>query len=318
MTDFFAQLAARYRGDAGVLRPRVPFRFEPVTTSLAAAGPAGEAAAESRWPSAEPHPVGPRRPPARPAEPAAHGGSRRGHSVQGPGDARSAISVTRPARPAGAGAEARAEPGGLVSRPGDAPRRRSHPAAAGEAPALAERAVRWDTAQAGQAAASVRPALPQPGPAPGARVRASAAGPEPAAEPSVTRERGLRPAADPDESATGSVTPAGADADTGHSRRNLATAVPPAPPGGAARELAVAAPAPADRRPPGDRRAQAHGAGEVRGPDKESITVQVTIGRVEVRAAPPAAPERPASVAPAGPSLADYLRRRSRSAGASS
>lgn len=330
MTDFFAQLAARYRGDAGMLRPRVPFRFEPVTMPLAAAGPAGEAAAESRWPPAEAHPVGPRRPPARPAEPVAHGESRRGPSAQGPADARSAIS---PVPPAGAGAEAGAEPGGPVTRPGHAAQQEGHRAAAGRAAAPAERraaapaehVVRQEVAQAGPAAAAASPAVlrPEPGPAPGARVTAWAAAPEPAPERAVPPERRRpRPAAGPDEPATGPVTgpvpPAGAGADAGHPWRHPATALPPAPPGSVAHELAVAAPATARRRPSGDHRAQGHAAGEVPGPGRESITVQVTIGRVEVRAAPPAAAERPASAAPAGPSLADYLRRRSRPAGASS
>ena len=52
MTDFFAQLAARYRGDADVLRPRVPFRFEPVSASLAAAdlpGRRGPRSPAGRW-----------------------------------------------------------------------------------------------------------------------------------------------------------------------------------------------------------------------------------------------------------------------------
>lgn len=84
MTDFFAQLAARYRGEAGTLRPRVPFRFEPVSPSLAAAaltGPAAAGPAEAgpgRAPGADPGAgswlktqwpqirTGPRRPQIRP------------------------------------------------------------------------------------------------------------------------------------------------------------------------------------------------------------------------------------------------------------
>jgi hypothetical protein len=70
MTDFFAQLGARHRGEAGVLQPRVPFRFEPVSASLAAADLTGGSAAEPGWRA--PHPDWPfRRPtgPARPDEP---------------------------------------------------------------------------------------------------------------------------------------------------------------------------------------------------------------------------------------------------------
>ena len=64
MTDFFAQMQARYRGGAGVLRPRVPFRFEPVSMSLAAADLTGGPAAEPGWRGA--HPDGPLRRPAGP------------------------------------------------------------------------------------------------------------------------------------------------------------------------------------------------------------------------------------------------------------
>jgi hypothetical protein len=72
---------------------------------------------------------------------------------------------------------------------------------------------------------------------------------------------------------------------------------------------------------PGGRRAWAPGLGpaEPSGPGQESVTVQVTIGRVEVRAAPAdgrAAMERPASARGPAPSLADYLRQRSGSTGA--
>ena len=157
MTDFFAQLAARYRGDADVLRPRVPFRFEPVTMSLAAAGPAGAGAAESRWPLAEAHPVGPPRPPAGQAEPGVHGESRRGPSAEGPADAGSAISpVTGPVPPAGAGTAAGAEPGGPVTRTGHAARQESHRAAAGRVAASAERAVRREVTQARRLRRSAR------------------------------------------------------------------------------------------------------------------------------------------------------------------
>ena len=54
MTDFFAQLQARYQGEAGVLRPRVPFRFEPVSVSLAAGDLTGGPAAEPGWRGARP------------------------------------------------------------------------------------------------------------------------------------------------------------------------------------------------------------------------------------------------------------------------
>ena len=92
MTDFFAQLAARYRGDADVIRPRVPFRFEPVQPSLAAADLTGEPAAE---PAA--YPERPHRRPGGPAGPGEHDDLRRGSPARGPaadaGDVRPAAGV---------------------------------------------------------------------------------------------------------------------------------------------------------------------------------------------------------------------------------
>jgi len=120
-----------------------------------------------------------------------------------------------------------------------------------------------------------------------------------------------------------SVSPAGASlvakkeaAVSPDSRLRLPTpvllAIPPAaahlasPPGIATpRRRSVAMPV---QRLPGDGGHSPYGG--------EPVTVHVTIGRVEVRAAAPAPREHSHRPEPTGPTLADYLRRRTHSAGA--
>lgn len=322
MTDFFAQLAARYRGEADVLRPRVPFRFEPVGASLAAADLTRDAAASSEWPGA--HPQRPFRRPGGPGRhdepwhaPAAGGGNLRTAGLGS--ELAMAVGIGRAGRDAGRAMAAPAETAEPETARRAAPRRAA-PRSAGAWPGQAE-------AAAAGAAALGRTAVPGPaerGALPERHTVASAAEPgvaepgvaEPgAAEPGMAAQvvwwdRRSGPGGDPDEA------DAAAGADAGRSGRRSQLMLRPEPPGNPGRQLSGAAPAPARGRPSDQRRAQGHAVGEPAGPGQESITVQVTIGRVEVRAALPASKAVAAPRSPAGPSLADYLRHRSRSAGA--
>lgn len=319
MTDFFAQLAARYRGEAGTLRPRVPFRFEPVSPSLAAAaltGPAAAGPAEAGLGrpgpgarrgsrrgllaedavAADPHGAAPAADPAR-NRAGGRGGTRPGSGPalpDRPGAALLAPGARRPARqdpaatwpvPSPAGPPGHAAPGGALLPGQDA--LLTGAAAVRSGTATARRGTA--TARRGTAAREPEPAALRPLPASRRAARPAAA------EPKAASAAVPRTADDPGEPAAGP----GQDA-----RRR--------PPGRAGREPGVLAPE------AGRRQARGYIAAGPSGPAQESITVQVTIGRVEVRAAGPApaprARERPA----AGPSLADYLRDRSRSAGAAS
>ena len=345
MTDFFAQMQARYRGEAAVLRPRVPFRFEPVSVSLAAADLTGGQAAEPGWRRA--HPDGPfRRPggPARSDEPwtglAAGDG---GQPAAGP-EPDSAITMAAGPEPAGlrpvrrvglsreqvtaadlsgTGPADGAAPGGTW-RPGQGPGAGGADAttARQEAPLARDRAPGLMPSPADRAAVLEPPVLepPERGTAPGRQAVAWTAelgtgrpGAAAWAAEQVARPERRSGPGDPDEA---DVT---TDADAGPSRRRSPSVLRPGP-AGSSRPLSADAPAPVRRRPADQRWARDHVAGEPLGPGQDAITVQVTIGRVEVRAAPPAArvaatpPPRPS----AGPSLADYLRHRSRSAGARS
>jgi hypothetical protein len=69
------------------------------------------------------------------------------------------------------------------------------------------------------------------------------------------------------------------------------------------------------RRGVGNRIQQIPGDGGPALDGGDPLTVQVTIGRVEVRAAAPAPHKHSQRLASTGPTLADYLRHRSRSAG---
>ena len=344
MTDYFAQMQARYRGEAGVLRPRVPFRFEPVSMSLAAADLTGGPAAEPGWRGA--HPDGPlRRPggPGRAGEPwtglAAGDG---GQPAAGPEpEPDPAITMTagpqpaglRPVRRAGPSREqvAAADLSGTGPADGAAPggtwRPDQDPGAGGADATTArpEAPLARDRAAGLMAWAPDRPAVlespvrepPERG-TPSARQAVAWT-----AEPGMGRPGAAAWAAElvaRPEWRSGPGDPDGADAatdaDAGPSRRRSPWVLQPEP-AGASRPLSVAAPAPA-RRPADQRWARDHVPGEPSEPGQDAITVQVTIGRVEVRAAPPAARAAAAPPSSAGPSLADYLRHRSRSAGARS
>jgi hypothetical protein len=351
MTDFFAQMQARCRGEAGVLRPRVPFRFEPVSVSLAAADLTGGPAAEPGWRGA--HPDGPfRRPggPGRAGEPWT--GLAAGDGVQpaaGP-EPEPAITMTAGPQPAGLRPVRRAGPsreqaaaadlsgtgpadgaapggtwrpdqdqgaggaGATTARPG-APLARDR--AAGlmappdrppvlESPVLELSVLEPPVLEPERGTPSARQAVAwtaEPGPG---RLGAAAGAAELAARPQWRPGRGDSGGAD-----------ATTDADAGPSRRRSPWELQPEP-AGASRPLSAAAPGPARRRAADQHWARDHGPGEPSGPGHDAITVQVTIGRVEVRAAPPAARAAAAPPPSAGPSLADYLRHRSRSAGARS
>ena len=335
MTDFFAQLAARYRGEADTLRPRVPFRFEPVSPSLATAALTGPAAAEAGpgqpWPggrrgsrraflagdvptadaltadaltadpaAADPHRAGPGADPAG-TRTGGRGGTRHGSGpvpdtpvaarlAPGARRARQDPAATGPAR-SPAGPPGHAVPGGALL-PGQ------YALPTGAAAVLSETAAAGSgSAAAGSGSAAGERGTADPGPELAVLRPRTAPGRAPqraATEPKAASDAVTRTADDPGE-------PAGPGRDT---RRR--------PPGRAGREPAVLAPE------AGRRQTRGYIAAEPSGPARESITVQVTIGRVEVRADTPAATPRAKERPAAGPSLADYLRDRSRSAGAAS
>jgi hypothetical protein len=331
MTDFFARLEARYQGEAGVLRPRVPFRFEPVSASLAAADlTGGAAAADPGWRGTHPgrpfrRPGGAGRPGEPWADPAAGDG---GQPPAGPepepamagGPISAGLRPVRPARPlrdqaadadlSGTGrADGAASGGTWRAGQGPGPVKANAMEARQEVPSALDRAAVLEPTMlepAEQGAPAERQAVAWTA-EPGTGEPGTAAW---AAEQVARREWRSGPGGDPDEA------DAAADADAVRSRRRSQSALRPEPPGDPRRQLSMAAPAPARRRPSAQRWARDHAAGEPSGPGQESITVQVTIGRVEVRAAPPAARASAAPRPSAGPSLADYLRHRSRSAGA--
>ena len=321
MTDFFAQLAARHRGEAAALRPRVPFRFEPVGPSPA--GPIPQPAATSGWPPPRPgHPWrGPQaadddQPPVglHPAGPAGLLPELTADTGRNKMDAeRSGVPASghpgQPARgprreapdAAAAGPQTPAPPAG----PGTAPfapvsRAAALRPAAGRRPAPAAPAA-IPGAAAPEPAATPEPA-PLAGSPAGPRPATLAAGPGPGA---LIAWRGRRPGpGHPDE------PDAGEDRDAGRARASSPPVLRPRPAAHPGWPLTAAAPAQGRRRLTDQPRAQAHAAG----PGQENITVQVTIGRVEVRAAPPATRAPAAPRRAAGPSLADYLRHRSRGA----
>jgi hypothetical protein len=345
MTDFFAQLGARHRGEAEVLQPRVPFRFEPVSASLAAADLTGGPAAESGWRA--PHPDWPFRRPTGPGRadepwtgpPAGDGGEPAGPEPASAMAGRPRPAGLRPVHPAwplgdqaadmdvsGTG-RARGAASGRAWRAGQDPRSAVaarhepgtltlDPAAPGSAAAPKPAAV-LEPATVLAPAAVLKPAeLRAP---PGRRAVAGTVEPG-TVEPGTGRRRTAARAADLAALGDGRPGLAGDPDDedmaaAGQSLRRAESALRPDPPDHTRRQLSAVAPAPA-RRPADQRSARDHAAGEPAGPGQETITVQVTIGRVEVRAAPPA-PRAATSPRPAaGPSLADYLRHRSRSAGA--
>jgi hypothetical protein len=348
MTDFFARLEARHRGEAGVLRPRVPFRFEPVSLSLAGTGLAGADLAGVR--AAEPgrrraHPDWPLAGPVRPGEPwagaaVADGGQPAAGPEPAPAMAAGPRPVgLRPVRPAGpprdqtadtdlsATGRADGAAAGGTWRAGQGPGRgeTSAFAARQDAPPAPDRTAAPDRTVAPDRAAPHRAALDPAALDPaerGAPPRRQAAGRRAATwtadpgtgEPGAAEQITLRKwwsgsGGEPDEADL-------ADPAAGRSQPRSQPVLRPEPPGDPRRQL----PASASARgwPFDQRRARDHAADEPAGPGQESMTIRVTIGRVEVRAAPPA-PRTAAVPRPsAGPTLADYLRHRSRPAGARS
>jgi len=307
MTNFFAQLAARYRGEADVLRPRVPFRFEPAGPARTVAEFIPDADPPSRWPVPEPPSELPRppavadrrQPPAGPAVPGEPGTEDRSSGRPADAGPRTVLAGTTEPVPAGqpgrffpAPRPPQAAPPRLPSpaeRPGPAERAAIEPP--GSPAALAGRAVRWPADVAAPAAAA--PVL-QARPAPAAS-RRDVAG----------EERRPRPAAHPDD------LPSAAEPPAIGMRPDRPVSLSPATPGSV---IAPAAPMPR-RRGLAEHHARP-GAAAAPGPGRdESITVQVTIGRVEVRAGRPAPADRSAGRPSSGPSLDDYLRRRQGSAG---
>jgi hypothetical protein len=319
MTDFFAQLAARHRGEAAALRPRVPFRFEPVGPSPA--GPIPQPAATSGWP------------PPRP-----------GHPWRGPqaaDDDQPPVGL-HPVGPAGLLPELTADTGrnrmdaersgvpasGHPGQPARGPRREA-PDAAAAGPQTPAPQAGPGTAPFGPVsrAAALRPAPAAPAAIPGAAAPEPAATPEPVplAASLAGSLTGPRPAArdaGPGQAALAArrgrrpgpghrdEPDAGEDRDAGRARASSPPVLRPQSAAHPGWPLTAAASAQGRRRLADQPRAQAHGAG----PGQENITVQVTIGRVEVRAAPPATRAPAAPRRAAGPSLADYLRHRSRGA----
>ena len=400
MSDFFAQLAARHRGEAAALRPHLPSRFEPVSASLAAADLTGETVAGAGPVLAGglgPGGLRPDGPDLGDLRPGRLGpGGMRSVRLAGPGWGQAADGER------GVGAEpwdgawpdgtwpdgtAAADGAMLAERPphqeelvrrsadqansgpglwadGTAAGRVTRMGAAGLAAetgaadwaaktGAADWAAKTGAAETGAARLAVsrpgargtvgarswpgqlgaaRPGQTRTG-AEGAGSGPDAAGPGPGARPrgelaawgDAARAWGSAQAWSSGQPGSG-VSAAEADfaagPDGGPSGARPAVLRPARLPGAwpgdtGLRPVPVGQPAALGRRRvwPGPGRA----AGGPSGPGQDSITVQVTIGRVEVRAAPPAgraAAERPASTRGAGPSLADYLRHRSRSAGA--
>jgi hypothetical protein len=277
MTDFFARLADRYQGQGNVLRPRVPFRFEPAVTSLAAAPVTGEPAAAD-----------PGRPRRRADGPGARDGSR---GLLAPDPAQD----TPAQDPAGELAWSRAtDPGGIAPGPGRVAPDRTSTAALGP---TARRLTRAGP-QAGDETVAAPGTFSPNERADHAVAESDAPRARDAAAVSVSRRPAAqRPAVrDARTVAMGTVPPAGA--------RAAAEAIPRT--GADSGEPGTG--------PEASRRARGHAAAEPPGSAQESITVQVTIGRVEVRAAAPDAPARAASGPATVPSLADYLRGKSRAA----
>jgi hypothetical protein len=317
VTDFFAQLAARYRGDADVLQPRVPFRFEPAATALTAAGPLEDMVSEPARPAAE---AGPELPGGLAAGPFRHSPAWLA-GREGPDDPREG-----PSRRSPAGVRAVAGPlAGPVMTGGsdrDRPAARSVGASppryrltAGEQPpflaehpenpalgASLQASPPWPAARSPAARSpAAQPGTRRPAPVAPRETRALSAAPE--------REipRGSRQSRDVASSA-GSPD-AGSEPGT---RQYPAAMLLPVAPG---RQDTDAGPESTRSSQARRRQALSHPSA-ARPAGEEGITVQVTIGRVEVRAAPPVPAERPAERAATGPSLADYLRRKERSAGA--
>ena len=393
MTDFFAQLAARHRGEADMLRPHVPSRFEPVSASLTAADLAGDAAPGLTGETvarAEPVTAGGLGPGELDLGGLRLGGLRpgglRSERTAGPSWGQTADGErglgaepwdgASPGRAGGAASGAMLADGPSyqpeqVLRPVDqensglgvrADGTTAGRATAGrataemEAAALAvsrlgargavDPAASWQAEASWQAGTGEEEAGSEPGRAAGPVLGTQAHG-EPAAWGAVTaaEERGAGQAgsgviaekadfaAGPGGGRSAVLRPTGLGP-TGLGPTGLGpTGLGPTglgPTGLGPAELPVAWPGDIGLRPVaagqvsalGRRRvwpAPGRAAGGASGPGGESITVQVTIGRVEVRAAPPegrAAAERSASARAAGPSLADYLRHRSGSAGA--
>jgi hypothetical protein len=323
MTNFFAQLAARYRGDADVLRPRVPFRFEPAGPARTAAEFIQDADPPSRRPVPEPsselpHPplaADRRQPPAGPSGLGEPGTEDRSHDR--PPDARARTLPVGITGPVSAGPAGRSFPAAGPARPPRAAHRRA-PSPAGQ-PGPAGRAA---GEHPGSPAAVARPAVRLhaiPAPPLAAAPAASAASHRPplAAAPAASaashrdvarEERGPRYAASTDD------PPAVPEPQAGGVRHGLPASLRPVSPVKTGSIIAPAAPVPRRRGLSENHRRQGNVAAPGPGRD-ESITVQVTIGRVEVRAARPAPSERSPGRPPSGPSLDDYLRRRQGSAG---
>jgi len=283
MTNFFAHLAARYRGDGDVLQPRVPFRFEPVGTSQAVADPIEIAA----W---EPVP-----PPQR--------------ERPGPGAHEEPGGAARQARPPRPGLAATARPGPPVvpARP-QAPREQTVSTPQASTPLASTAPARTAQVRPIQATGAQLTEMPPTGTAPTGTGEASWAvrltGAAPTA--STAQERGT-PSRGPRSGLNQPMPPD--DLGTVRAPRHPSVTLSPAPvPGSTDRQLTAAGPR--RRRASGQDHAAIPAPGVPEPGGAENITVQVTIGRVEVRAAAPAPAERPASAPAAGPSLADYLKRR--------
>lgn len=325
MTDFFAQLAARHTGSADALQPRVPFRFEPLVrpaTAAAGAGPAGPApgpgAREELLPGQPPHPRARRSTPgaARPARGSAAPGPLPGRTAEGPAaGARESILAGPPGKtPATEAPAAGARPGRAVARTRAG---RSRDGAPGDPSGAAPRP---------EQAAGMRPrgghagddAIPAAAPGvtgePEAPSEPWAAVTPPAPGPPALALHSTQAAVAADQGQPASPAGASLAARDGtpastHARPGQPTPVLlPVPP-------AAARPATPRRRGAGNRTQWLPGGGGPTLDGGEPITVQVTIGKVEVRAAAPVPPERSHRPALTGPALADYLRRRSRSAG---
>jgi hypothetical protein len=274
VSDFFARLAARARGDAPVVRPRLPSRFEDAEPAAAPS----EADHAAGWEEAVPAPRTLRRPAAIEET-----------AVADPPRARPPRSVPAPPPTAPAASQAAPHPArrALAPEPADAP----EPASAAAPPVV--------TAARAQAPRTAAEPEPQP------RARAPR---EDVREPRLPRERApLATPPEPSPRRDPVRTPRADDAQPARiAPRAAAPELPVIP-----RVVRTVTDVPAaivprvTRAVPERRPAQA-------APPPAETTIHVTIGRIEVRAAAATASERGREAVPSAVmSLGDYLEARS-------
>jgi len=289
VTGYLTQLAARSLSLGDTVRPRVAAIFEPADpadaypqSTDALPQPAEDLGADQVWPSPPPPPSG---------GPSPAGTSRLGTRPQRPASRRDVPAGSRPAKGLAA------EPAARVIAPQETeasqPLRPTAPAAASAAPAQADRAIgrRTQAAQPGRPGTrrASTPSQARPSRA-GSRTRVT-----PPGQPPVPADAYPAEPPDGDRAAPAREAPALADSIAIRPRERGAGSVPV--PGAAPGPAVSADPGPPDAdtghllapvtaRPRKPRRTESSPADH----PSQPTTVQVTIGRVEVRAVPAPAP----------------------------